>query len=329
MNMRLFANALLVCFSLTACSSSLSAQAAAKKNSAASAVPAPESAISLAEKGYCRQAMPSLLHLVRQRHSSAIDRRIGFDGLKCARLLNSSSDTVAFLLFLTRKFPHDPEVLYVATHAYSDLATHTSDELLATAPNSVPAQELDAEALEVQGKWQRAEDVYRKILAAHPHTPGIHFRIGRVILSEPKTPETAQLAEKQFEAELQIDPRNADAEYVLGELARENENWPDAIKHFTRATQLDPGFQQAFLGLGMALNSAERYSEAVAPLSEYVKSVPADPTGHYQLAIAYNRVGRAQEASEQIAIFQKASQAAAKAEQGSISPSHTNHHPQQ
>lgn len=307
--MRALLNSFLFCLTTGALALSTAPQARSQSPSPRNSPLDAQQVLQLAETGRCRQAMPLLLRLTHRPLDAALERRLGFDGLKCARALGNERNTVEFVLFLTQRFPRDPQVLYLATHAYSDLATETSNQLIAAAPDSVPAQELDAESLEVQGNWNAAEEVYRKILAAHPDTPGIHFRLGRDILSEPKTPSTAQRAAKEFQEELTIDPRNADAEYVLGELARESNDWPEAIKHFSQATKLDAGFYEAFLGLGMALNSAQRYSEAVSPLEDYVKARPENPTGHYQLALCYDRLGRKAQASRQIALFQKTSQA--------------------
>ena len=287
----------------------------ARKSGTPAALSSAQRGVDLAESGRCAQALPLLKRSAGHLADKQLLRRVGLDGARCASLSTQPDMAVDFLRVLLRNFPHDPEVLYVATHAYSDLATRASNELLATAPDSVPARELDAESLEIQGKWDEAESVYRKILASNPKTPGIHFRIGRIILSEPKTATTAADAKKQFEEELQIDPRNADAEYVLGELAREAQQWPEAIEHFSHATKLEAGFSEAFLGLGMAFNSAGRYAEAIPPLETYVKSQPANPTGHYQLAMAYSRAGRKQQADQQIALFHRTSQAALKAEQ--------------
>ncbi len=72
-------------------------------------------------------------------------------------------------------------------------------------------------------------------------------------------------------------PTNAGAEYVLGELARQESQWPDAIAHFTRASKLDAGFGDAYLGLGVCLLSAKQFSEAIAPLETAVKLEPRNP----------------------------------------------------
>src|SRR5207245_4416603 len=98
------------------------------------------------------------------------------------------------------------------------------------------------------------------------------------------------------------DPRNASAEYVLGELARNDNDLSAATRHYTRATTLDTGFAEAYLGLGMSLVSAKRFAEAIPPLERYEKLAADSPTGHFQLALAYSGVGRKDDANREAAL---------------------------
>jgi len=51
---------------------------------------------------------------------------------------------------------------------------------------------------------------YEQILKHNPRLPGIHFRIGRLLLSKPDPgPSVPDEARKEFEEELKIDPSNA------------------------------------------------------------------------------------------------------------------------
>ena len=151
---------------------------------------------------------------------------------------------------------------------------------------------------------------YRQILKQNPRLPGIHYRLGRILVSKPNFgPEVAAEAKKEFEQELEIDPSNAGAEYVLGELARQAEQWDDAITHFSRAVKLDPGFADALLGLGSSLISVKKFSEAIPPLEGAVKLEPGNPTGHYQLAVAYSRTGRKEDADREFALHRKMAEA--------------------
>jgi tetratricopeptide (TPR) repeat protein len=163
---------------------------------------------------------------------------------------------------------------------------------------------LEAESLESQNRWEDAAAIYRKILEEDPKVPGIHFRLGRVALSQADSPTNVETARKEFERELAIDPKNASAEFWLGEIARRNGQWSEAIPHFRTAAKVDPGFAEAFLALGMCLNSTEQFQDAIAPLEHYVKMVPADPAGHYQLSVSYSRTGHNADAMREMTIQQ-------------------------
>lgn len=278
------------------------AQVAKKTARAVDSSSMTERGAKLAEAGHCDEALPLLKRLFPQTSDKDLKLRIGIDAVRCAMTLSQADLAVDFLRILNREFPRSPEVLYLSVHIYSDLSTRASQELANVAPTSNQARQLNAEALEMQGKWDEAEKEYRKILQDNPQTPGIHFRLGRNVLSKPVTPTTAEDAKKEFETELEIDPRNAGAEYVLGELAREASQMPEAVEHFTRATRLDAGFGDAFLGLGMALVAEKRYSEAIPPLETAVKLQPGNPAGHYNLAIAYGREGRKEDAQREAAL---------------------------
>ena len=205
---------------------------------------------------------------------------------------------------LNREFPHDPDVLYSTTHFYSELASRAAQELAATAPTSHQAQQLEAEAFESQENWDKAIAQYKKILEQEPKVPGIHYRLGRIWLS--KSPAEAENAKTEFEEELKVDPENASAEFMLGEIARQAGQWDLAIGHFSRAAKLDEGFQEAYLALGMSLGAAGKFSDAIPPLETYTKMQPGDPAGHYQLATAYARTGHKPEAEREMALERQA-----------------------
>ena len=80
------------------------------------------------------------------------------------------------------------------------------------------------EANESQGQLDEAISQYRQVLALAPKRPGIHFRLGRVLLAQAAqakgNPATEAEALKEFGLELQIDPTNADAAYEIGEMMR-------------------------------------------------------------------------------------------------------------
>lgn len=289
------------------------AQVSGKTTPAAPASPtAAEHAASLAESGHCSEALPPLSRSAAHLTDKDLQKRAALDGVRCATLLQRWDALLDFARILNQQFPHDPEVLYVLVHAYSDLSNEATRELAQTAPDSLPALELDAEASELQGKWDEAEKDYRKILEKNPRYPGIHFRLARLLLSKPNPPaDFRDQAKKELQQELEIDPANAGAEYVLGELARQAGEFDQAVQHFRKATQFDPSFGDAYLGLGASLLTEKKFAEAVAPLEMAVKLQPSNPAAHYSLGTAYSRTGRKSDAEHEFALQEAAARSTA------------------
>jgi len=273
-----------------------------------------ETAQKLAESGHCREAMPLLRSALQRSPDPGIRKRLALDGVRCGMSLNDQDAAVDFLRDLNKHFPEDPEVLYLSVHVFSDLSMRASRRLMRSAPASYQVHELNAEALETQGKWTEAEAEYREVLKRDPQAPGIHYRIGRLMLSGPPPADKAP-ARREFEEELKIDPNNAGAEFVLGELARQDGQDQAAIEHFNRATKLDAGFADAFLGLGRVLLADDRASEAIPPLETAVKLDGGSPMTHYELATAYTRAGRKADAEREFALQKEATQKLQEAEQ--------------
>lgn len=282
----------------------------------ASASPSPEdaatAALSLAQTGHCPEAIPRLKRVDTRTLGAEEKKTIGKAGVHCAMMLNRQDEALDFLRSLRRQFPRDPDVQFLSVHVFSDLSIRASQDLLFTNPSSYQVHQLNAEALEAQGKWDEAMAEYRSVLAKDPNLPGIHYRIGRLILSKPKTATTFDDARKEFEAELAIDPNNPGAEYVLGEMAREQDHWPEAIEHFGKAVKLDGNFADALIGWGRSLTEGGKAAEAIAPLERAVKLQPDNPAAHYHLAIALRRAGEKDKANQEFAVYKEASERARK-----------------
>jgi tetratricopeptide (TPR) repeat protein len=276
-------------------------------------------AVDLAKTGHCKEALPLLKKSADNKTAGDKDlkREVGFAGVRCAMFADQPDAAIDFLRALNHDFPRDPDVLYLSVHTYSDLSTRASAELANAAPNSHQAMELNAEALEIQGKWDDAEKVYRQIVKDNPNLAGVHYRLGRVLVSKPDFgAEVAEQAKQEFEKELKIDPTNAGAEYVLGEMAKQKEQWDEAIQHFSRAAKLDAGFGDAFVGWGGSLISQKKFADAIIPLETAVKLQSGNPAAHYMLAIAYARSGRKADGDREFAIQQKLTQKGAAGEPG-------------
>jgi tetratricopeptide (TPR) repeat protein len=262
----------------------------------------------LAESGHCREALPLLKTAIAHAADPEVKKHLGLDGVHCGIALHDLDSAAGFLRTLSSAFPNDPEVLYLTVHVYSDLSIRASQKLMVTAPTAYQVRLLNGEALEAQGKWDEAIAEYREVLKRNPNLPGIHYRVGRLVLSGPKTDENKKAAESEFEQEIKIDPSNAGAEYILGELARQDQQFAEAIGHFERATKLDGGFTDAFIGLGRSMLEDGRNAEAIAPLQTAAKLRPDNPAPHFYLSTAYRRTGHPEEAQRELALHEQTSE---------------------
>ncbi len=261
--------------------------------------------IDLAEKGRCEEALPLLKKFTPPVTDKPLKYRALMATVRCALNRRENQAAANTLFDFEREFPEDPEVLYMTSEFFLEIAVRASQQLATIAPTAYQTRELQAETLESQNKWGEAAAIYNKILEENPKVRGIHFRMGRAALSQPESPTSLEDAKKEFEQELAIDPVNAAAEFWLGEIARRKGDWEDAISHFTTAGKLDSSYAETFLALGMTLNSAGRFSEAITQLQHFVKMSPEDPAGHYQLSIAYARTGRDQDFGRETALHKQ------------------------
>ena len=92
-------------------------------------------------------------------------------------------DAVDVALRLSRLYPDDPEVLYHSGRLFANFAYLQTMRLATVAPDSVWLHQAAGEANESQGLYDAAIREYRQVLTAAPRRPGIHFRIGRVLLA--------------------------------------------------------------------------------------------------------------------------------------------------
>ncbi|HET8925350.1 MAG TPA: tetratricopeptide repeat protein [Candidatus Acidoferrum sp.] len=263
----------------------------------------PEQAITLAEQGRCRESISALKRAMSGQVPAQTRKKAGVAGLRCSLTLDDRDSAADFIRWLNKQFSHDPDILFVLVHAYSDLSTRTAQDLGRTAPQSIAAHKLNAEALEMQGKWEPAQLEYEGIIEKEPNTPGIHFLLGRLLLSRPDAgPDAGERAKQEFLKELEIDPKNAGAQYVLGELARQADKCDEAIPRFSQAAKLDSNFAEAYLGWGTCLVVLSHYEEAIPPLERAVRMQQGNPAAHYNLAVALSRTGRKEAAEKEFAI---------------------------
>jgi tetratricopeptide (TPR) repeat protein len=266
-------------------------------------------AMSLSELGEYDQALQGLERGFRHSQDPALKRMAGLQLQRAYTGLRRDSKAVEVALELERLYPDDPEVLYHASRLYANFAYVTMQKLSRVAPESVWMHLTAGEVNESQGGLDGAIKEYRAVLALEPRRPGVHFRLGRVYLTRAREttsdPASSMEALKEFEAELEIDPGNANAAYEIAELHRQAGELDLARAFFERALEHDADFEDALVGLGRTL-IALRKPERALPILQRALSVNAsNEVTYYQLAQAHRALGNAAEQQKALAEFER------------------------
>ncbi|MES9970379.1 MAG: tetratricopeptide repeat protein [Candidatus Thiodiazotropha sp.] len=83
-------------------------------------------------------------------------------------------------------------------------------------------------------------------------------------------------ARLEFKNVLQIDPKDADAYYMFGQIEEKDENWSKAYALFLRATELDPTHADAQVHLGTIFALAGETEKALAAADKALEVKPDD-----------------------------------------------------
>jgi tetratricopeptide (TPR) repeat protein len=262
--------------------------------------------ISKADLGRCNEAMDLLVPAFQHSADTETGKLAGLHLLRCYSQLEQPEKGIATGETLLQRFPNDPEILYQVSHLHAERSSDLMATLLRTSPDSAWLHYANAQVQETLGRTDVATQEYRHALEKDPHMSGVHYRLGRLLLlGDSRTPERTEQARREFEEELTISPANADAEYELGEIARER-NLPEAARaHFERALQFHPNFVEAHLGAAKLLLAAGQPAAALPHLLEAERLDPANRIPHYLSASAYKTLGNPSEAAKELALYRK------------------------
>jgi tetratricopeptide (TPR) repeat protein len=272
-------------------------------------------AMSLSELGRYEEAVPALQKGFHSQHAD-VRRMCGLQLERAYTGLKRDSDAVKVALEMENLYPNDPEVQYHDGKIFGNFAYVTMQKLWQAAPDSVWKHQAEGEALESQGSFESAIGQYREVLARDPQRPGIHYRLGRILLARSQktgAPEATDAAAKEFEAEIQLDPTNANAAYELAEIDRNAGRFDDAQKYFELALKGHPDFEEAQLGLAAALISAHKPELALPHLKKAISLNGDNEVAWWRMSQVERLLGDSEGQKKALAEFQRLhSQAAAR-----------------
>jgi tetratricopeptide (TPR) repeat protein len=266
-------------------------------------------AMSLSELGRFDEALPGLESGFKQGTDSVLRRAAGLQLARAYTGVERHADAVNVAGQLAQLYPRDPEILYQTSRLYANFAFLTLRTLAAVAPDSLWVHLAAGEANESQGLFDAALKEYRAALAIDPKRPGIHFRLGRVLLAlaeqGPNAADREAEALKEFAQELQDDPTNANAAYEIAEIHRKAGDLSGAQTFFETALTHYPDFEEALVGLGRSLIALQKPKLAVPFLSKAIALNPKSEVAYYQLAQAHRALGDTAAQEKALAMFEQ------------------------
>lgn len=265
-------------------------------------------AMSLSEQGRFAEALPVLEKSFRQPAEPAMKRMLGLQLERAYTNTQRDAKAVDVALELNRLYPDDPEVLYHSGRIFGNFAYLNMKRLSDIAPDSPWRHLASGEVHESQESYAAAIAEYRKVLALDSQRPGIHLRLGRVLLvsahpSKNGSGDTSE-AMNEFEKELLTDPTNANAAYEIGELHRKDARFEAARTYFEAALKHYPDFEEAQIGLGRTLIALGKPDMALVHLQKAVASNHGSEAAYYAIAQAHLALGNAKDRQQALAKFQ-------------------------
>lgn len=237
----------------------------------------------------CPAALPKLT-TVNER-TTDLYRLANLAAVKCYSSSNEAAKAFSVLNQLERKFPDDPDVLYLTAKLHMRAFHDATFAMFQRVPGSYRVHELSAEVFEVQNRYSEAAEEYRKAIAINPSAPDLHFRLGRALLMKNHENASLDQAAEQFHAELKLNPEDGACEFQLGQIAQVKGQSAEAKGHFAQAVTLSPSFVQALIALGKIYTQEKNWARAISLLSRATELQPVNETAHYSLLTAYRDSG--------------------------------------
>src|SRR5205814_8191479 len=124
--------------------------------------------------------------------------QVGVSLVRFHMATHSLSQVVGVVHGLEESGQADPEVLYVAYRAYSALAAESLNSLYKRWPSSARVHQIFAQAAVTQDDFPGAIKQYKLAIEADPKLPGVHYELGRTILTNSQDSAALSAAEQEF-----------------------------------------------------------------------------------------------------------------------------------
>ena len=153
-------------------------------------------------------------------------------------------------------------------------------QILTLNAESAEADMLAGEALDEMRNHAAAIEQFRAAVKADPREPDVHFGLGYLLWTQNQFDEAA----REFQAELENVPANAQAMAFLADSEMQLNKPGDALPLLRKAIAIDPKLSRAHLDLGILNADAGHADEALREFKIAARITPEDPSPHWRLA---------------------------------------------
>jgi tetratricopeptide (TPR) repeat protein len=217
-----------------------------------------------------------------------------------ARALFASGQMQELVKTFDRTDDTDPEIFYLISQGYKQLAQVTLQRVIELDPGSARAHRLYGDSLLAKNLFNEAAKEYEIAAGIEPRDADVLHALGDAY---------HRLAAFDSEAEvyrhlLELKPLDPEAYYLAGTSELHRGHAGEAIPLLQKALQLKPDLVLAEAQLGRALAMQDAKAEAVKHL-ERVAAADTDGGIHYQLARLYREAGNEEKARHALESFRK------------------------
>ena len=242
----------------------------------------------------------ALPHLANQKIQDEAGEALVGSYSKTGELAKAAS-TVSVLL---EAQPTNTKLLLESYTLYAQLANNAMLTLALTAPDSAEMHQVMARELQQHGDEAAAIANYRQAIQLDPKLPGLYYEYG-VLLYNSNDEKLQAEAQSQFQAAVEVNPRDEKSQLMLGEVAARRGDMKAAAAADARAVELQPDDADACTEYAKILMNLNDKAQARKLLEHAIDLDPSNYTAHYRLSTLDRQQGRPEDAKRQLADYQK------------------------
>jgi len=156
-------------------------------------------------------------------------------------------------------------------------------------------------ALLEQYKAREAVDSFTRALQIKPDLTIARINLSIALYYLPD----ANGARREAEKTLGQDPNHPQPHYLLGLIARSQNQFDEAIAEFQSVLKIDPDDVGSNINLGQIFSQEKEYVEAIGAFRRAIAAEPYNQTGLYNLGLLLTRTGKREEGQQLIKKFQQ------------------------